>query len=114
MPPRLITGAILVFWLAMTGWLIQREVVPAMLAEASPSFMPNLTAEISAPIITWIILRDGDRIGSAHSRFAKDGRDFQFRATFNFNDKMETLQHAEIVDRVTDDGRPVALHYRFV
>ena len=41
-----LTAAIIIFWLGMTGWLIQREVVPMMIADAAPALHINLLDEV--------------------------------------------------------------------
>src|SRR6185295_10727758 len=64
MPSRLITGAIVLFWLGMTTWLIYREVVPMMRAGLSPSYLIDLTDEIGSPMVSWKITMNGKRIGS--------------------------------------------------
>jgi hypothetical protein len=79
MPSRLITGAILLFWLAMTAWLIEREVVPSMLAEISPTFQPDLTDEIGSSLVHWNVLRNGEMIGRADSKVvANNDRTYSF------------------------------------
>jgi hypothetical protein len=114
MPPRLITGAILAFWLGMTGWLLYSEVVPAMLAEVSPSYMPDFTEELSTPVVTWTIYRNGDQIGHANSRIAKVGSGFQLNSSFLFNDKVAPLELVESVDLVSDDLKLKGLRYKFI
>lgn len=114
MPPRLITGAILAFWLTMTGWLLYREVVPAMLAEVSPSYMPDFTEELSTPIVAWNIIYNGERAGSANSRITKVGQGFEFRTILNFNEKLPPFEQVDTMNRVTDDGKLLALDYKFV
>ena len=106
MPPRLVSGAIVAFWLVMTAWLIEREVVPMMLADASPSYMPNFTDEIGTPTILWFVERDGTRIGSATSRImAGKGHTFEFHSTFLFNEKVPLLRQVNSVDRLGEDGK---------
>jgi hypothetical protein len=112
MPPKIITAGILAFWLAMTGLLIHREVVPMMLAEASPNFQPDLTDEIGSPLVGWNIFRDGKRIGSGTSKVvAGDGGNFEFRSTFHF-DKLAIgpvhIRRMENLYRVTEDGKLLA------
>src|SRR4051794_40370304 len=117
MPSRFATAAIILFWLAMTGWLIEREVVPMMIAEDSPSYQVNLTDEIGSPIVNWTVLRDGKRIGSGTSSIhAHDDRTHEFRSNFNF-DGFEVLGFAvrrlESNYRVTGKGRLEALSAKF-
>jgi hypothetical protein len=87
MPPKLITAAIIAFWLAMTGLLIQREVVPMMIANASPNFQPDLTDEIGSPLVTWMVFKDNDRIGAGTSRVtANNDGTFELRSNFRFDE----------------------------
>ena len=110
MPSRLMTGAILAFWLGMTALLIQREVVPMMVADASPTYQLDLTDEIGAPLIGWRIKNDGKRAGSATSRIvAKEDRGYEFHSTFHFDKALSGLKQIESVDRINEDGKLQAL-----
>jgi hypothetical protein len=114
MPSRLMTGAILAFWLAMTALLIQREVVPMMVADASPTYQLDLTDEIGAPLIGWHIKRDGKRAGSATSRIiAKDDRSYEFQSTFHFDKAFLDVKQIESVDRINEDGKLQSLSVKF-
>src|SRR5438309_2170212 len=131
MPSRLITGAILAFLLAMTGWLIQREVVPMMLADAAPAYQIDLTEELE-----WTERNDGKRRGSIETRWsvdlngkrlqkaarsrvvANEDRTYEFRSFFLFEEdvlKIELLglkidsEEMENMYRVTQDGKLLAV-----
>ena len=118
MPPRLITGAILAFWLVMTGWLIEREVVPMMLADVSPSFQPDLTDEIGSPVIAWTVLKDGKRLGSANSRVqANDDRSVEFQSSYQFNQFTMGLVEIQQIDqryKISEEGKLLTLSAKFV
>ncbi len=118
MPSRLITAAILAFWLGMTGLLLQREVVPMMLAEVAPTFQIDLTDEIGSPLVGWTLLSDGKRVGSATSKInALDERRFEFLSTLRFDDDKKFvpgLKTIETMDRVSEDGKLQALSMRIV
>ena len=96
MPSRLITAAILAFWLTMTGWLIQREVVPTMLADVAPSFHIDLTEEIEwterndgkrGAFVRWTVDYNGARVGKAKSRVvANEDRSYELHCAFKFDD----------------------------
>ncbi|MFL5245803.1 MAG: hypothetical protein ACJ8FY_27330 [Gemmataceae bacterium] len=45
MPPRSITLAIIAFWLAMTGWVLYKEIWPRWQADNPPAFTIDLTDE---------------------------------------------------------------------
>lgn len=132
MPSRPITGVILAFWLAMTGWLIEREVVPMMLADAAPAYQIDLTEELE-----WTERNAGKRVGSvgdvrwsleldgkpnqkaARSRVvANEDRTYEFRSAFLFDLgmlKIEALgfkvdvQEMESSYLVTPDGKLLAV-----
>jgi hypothetical protein len=112
MPPRIITVGIIVFWLAMTALLIQREVVPMMLAEASPNFQPDLTDEIGSPLVGWTIFRDGERVGSGTSRVtANNDATFELRSAFHFDKFSVGLAHLRTMEnmyRVNPEGKLLA------
>jgi hypothetical protein len=113
MPPRIVVAAIIAFWLAMTGLLIHREVVPMMIADVSPSFTPDLTDEIGSPLVGWTVKRGDDRIGSGTSRvIANDDGKYEFRSTFHFDDLAVGPAHIRLMEnmyRVTEDGKLVAV-----
>jgi hypothetical protein len=114
MPPKLITAGIIAFWLAMTALLIQREVVPMMLADASPNFQPDLTDEIGSPLVTWMVFKDNDRIGAGTSRVtASNEGTFELRSNFHFeNEKLAfgpiVLRSMENMYRVDAQGKLLA------
>ena len=110
MPPRLVTGAILAFWLAMTAWLVQREVLPMMIAEASPSYTPDLTDEIGSPQVEWRIMSKGKRVGRATSQvIANDDRTYTFQSSYQFSQfvilGVVDMQNMQINYKVGDEGK---------
>jgi hypothetical protein len=117
MPPRLQTGAIILFWLAMTGWLLYREVVPMMLADISPSYTIDLTDEIGAKPVSWLISLNGSRIGLGVSvvRPAED-RTYEFKTTLRF-EKFEkagmVIKKFQSMYRVTEEGKLRAMSAKF-
>ena len=114
MPSRLMIAAILAFWLGMTGLLIQREVVPMMVADASPTYQLDLTDEIGAPLLGWHIKRDGKRVGSATSRIvAKEDRSYEFHSTFHFDQAFFQVKQIESVDRINEDFKLQGLSIKF-
>lgn len=118
MPHRLITCAIVAFWLAMTGWLVYREVLPMLLADEVPTAQIDFTDEISSPIVGWQVFRDGKRIGSATSKItACDDRGYEFRSIYNFESltiaNLVQIKRMENVYRVTEEGKLKALSAKF-
>lgn len=115
MPSRLITALILAFWLGMTALLLEREVVPMMLAEVAPTFQIDLTDEIGSPLVGWNMLADGKRAGSATSRIvALDDRRFEFRSAFHFDQFIPGLKTIESTDRVSEQGKLQAVALKVV
>ena len=117
MPSRLITAAILAFWLGMTGLLLQREVVPMMLAEVAPTFQIDLTDEIGSPLVAWTMFSEDKRVGSATSKInALEERRYEFRSTFHFDSSKDFhgFKTIESMDRVSEDGKLQALAMKIV
>lgn len=115
MPPRLFVGAILAFWLAMTGWLIQREVVPMMLADMSPSYQPDLTDELGSKLVAWTVLRGGKRAGSATSRVVPAGdRTFEIHSTFHFDHTFLNIRQLESMERIDEEKKLKAFSVKIV
>ncbi|MSU80301.1 MAG: hypothetical protein EXS16_19690 [Gemmataceae bacterium] len=114
MPPRPVTGVIIAFWLAMTGWLIQREVVPMLLADVSSVYTVDLTDQIQLSAAAfetpWVVLRDGKRVGMGKSKVIAhaDDNTYEFRSIFHF-DQLSIgplrVRSMENTYRVTDESR---------
>src|SRR5436190_9766300 len=90
MPHRLVTIGIIAFWLAMTGWLIQREIIPYLTAEDVPIAQIDFLDEISSPLVGWTVFKKKglaeERIGSATSRVVRnDDNTYDFRAHYHFD-----------------------------
>lgn len=121
MPPRLVTGAIIAFWLAMTGWLIQREVVPMLMADVSSAYEVDLTDQIqlgAAPVETpWTVYREGKRIGMGKSKVISHGNDntYEFRSVFHFDEfrvGIIKVRGMENTYHVTDDSKLIEVTSR--
>src|SRR5262245_58802762 len=71
MPPRQLTVAIVVGWLASSGWLFHRELWPNLRPGEPPPYTIDLADEAQRhdiPIaIRWAILRGGQPIGQLHT-----------------------------------------------
>lgn len=59
MPPRLVTLAILLFWLGMTVWLFQREILPRLAPGEPPRFWLHTLDDSSTPVppTRWTVTR---------------------------------------------------------
>jgi hypothetical protein len=64
MPPRLVTLAIVAFWLAMTGWLFYRECWPWLRATGPQPFTIDLADEVQTLPIGWNVFQYTSRPGS--------------------------------------------------
>ena len=55
MPPRSLTAVIIIFWLAMTAWLIQRDVWPRLAPGEPPPFAVHYADDLQAtsPPVRW-------------------------------------------------------------
>jgi hypothetical protein len=100
MPPRYITLAIVAFWLAATGWMAYREIVPIFRSGEPPPFTIDLTDEVSiadvvamdsqvsrfgAQTIPWTILLQGEKIGYALTQVHRhEDRTFELQAVLRF------------------------------
>jgi hypothetical protein len=124
MPPRFITAAIVIFWLGMTGWLIYREVVPTMIADAAPPFHIDLTEEIEwteknggkrGSFVRWNVDYNGKRVGKAYSRVvARPDRSYEFQSNFDFEERKFTVGPISVdkmqnMYRIAEDGKLAAL-----
>lgn len=86
MPPRLLCLGIWLFWLGGTTWLAVREVAPRWRSGEPPPYVIDLTDEVSAQAIAWLVLTKGERVGSGliHVHRLSD-RTFEYRGKFKFD-----------------------------
>jgi hypothetical protein len=79
---KILTAAITLFWVAMMAQLVQRELLPAYLAEREAARAPNyarLEALAAKPLVRQMgIYLAGKRIGQTVSRLAKVGDELRF------------------------------------
>lgn len=86
MPPRLVSLAIIVFWMTMTGWLLYREVWPQFRAGEPPPYSIDLTEEVGANMVSWSIYQKDEPVGVGYSQVARlPDRTFELRSQFRFN-----------------------------
>jgi hypothetical protein len=67
MPPRILTWTIVVFWLAMTGWMFEREVLPRLIPGGPAPFTVDLARE-TRDWVEWDVFFNGRTVGSAWTR----------------------------------------------
>lgn len=65
MPPRVVAGLIVAFWLGTTGYLVYREWWPWFNADTAPPFTVDLADEAAPQYALWSIWRDDQQIGTA-------------------------------------------------
>jgi hypothetical protein len=75
MPPRPLAAAIVVAWLAAIGWLAHDKWLPWLRPADEPAFLVELADEVAPEHASWLVYRQGKRIGSAETRLSprKDG-----------------------------------------
>jgi hypothetical protein len=100
MPPRFITWAILLTWLATCGWLFYREILPRFQTDGPPEFFqPNFSDEVRSSALRWVIFQDRKRIGTPAAARDKSGsgtsqfrrrkdRTFELSCEFDFNNQV--------------------------
>jgi hypothetical protein len=74
MPPRWLSGIIVAFWLATTGWLFWHDLLPRWLAGEPPLFHPDFVDEVqqkSANALTtnWIVERRDEKQSTPYPVF---------------------------------------------
>jgi hypothetical protein len=108
MLPRWLTGAIIVFWLGMTGWLAYQQYSLRQRAGEPPPFTIDLTDEVGANEISWNVMIDGKKQGQAYSsvKFRRKDHTFAFKSWLRANDIQlaKLLPKAESLYRVNDNG----------
>jgi hypothetical protein len=115
MPSRLMIAVILASWLAMTGLIIHHEVVPMMLADASPTYQPDLTDEIGAPYINWVVKKNGKRAGSANSRIVPGSdRSFELHESWRFDTAVIQSPPVEMRLRVNENRKLKAVYMKLM
>jgi len=117
MPPRWAVVAVAVGWLAALGWLAHDAWLPWLRPADEPAFVVEVADEVAPEHFAWTIYRNGQRAGSAETKFAprKDGR---FELTTRLRDlelgygKVARFKFPAfaITRFVTPDGELLSLH----
>ncbi len=90
MPPRLLTAAIIAFWLSTTGWLFYREVAPRLWPGAPPPFTIDLADEAQRDIsASWTIKQHDVRKGYCRTWifYHQEDDTFELKGEFKLWDK---------------------------
>ncbi|HKB03105.1 MAG TPA: hypothetical protein VKD90_12845 [Gemmataceae bacterium] len=75
MPPRLVVAAVVVGWLATVSWLASERWWSPDRPGQPPGLVVDLSDEVAPQQGSWLLFREGERVGSAETRLAprKDG-----------------------------------------
>src|SRR5579864_2082451 len=85
MPPRLLTLAIIVFWIGTTGWLFYHEVYPRLWPDAPPPFTVELIDEAQQNIsVRWSLFQKGSLKGYCVTKVAYHQEDDTFELDGDF------------------------------
>src|SRR5271166_5236391 len=84
MPARHHVLAIMLFWLATTAWMIQRDFLPRFRQGKAPPFSIDLAyeAQSKASYQTWTIYRGTEKLGVVHTwvAYSKDDDTFELHS----------------------------------
>jgi hypothetical protein len=86
MPSRWVCWLIIIVWLAVGFWFVQKEFLPRWLAvDDAPAFTFELSDEAAPKYVNWIIYRGKEQIGFLGSRqvFVPATRLFEVESRFN-------------------------------
>ncbi|HZU38236.1 MAG TPA: hypothetical protein VFA18_20095 [Gemmataceae bacterium] len=89
MPPRLLTGVIVAFWVVTTAWFVQREVVPRFQSSERPPFTIDLASEAEIPRsgIVWDVFWKGQTVGHAttYTKWVADQKNYEVENDIEFD-----------------------------
>jgi hypothetical protein len=86
MPSRPIVYAILGFWLAANGWLFYREIWPRLRPAEPPAYGIDLEEEAGGGAISWEVLHNKKRIGTAIAQVVFDApsKNYDLKCDYTF------------------------------
>lgn len=84
MPSRPAVALILVFWLAVAGYVARRELVPRFFASAPPAIDFVLVDELSSASTRWTMYQDDRQVGTVTSRTEYVPADDSFRFSTSY------------------------------
>lgn len=85
MPSRLGVGSIVLFWAAVTGYAVYRDVWPRLFGDAPPAIRIDLSDEATQAVpARWTVYRGDRKVGSLTTelRYLEDGGLFRFTSTY--------------------------------
>lgn len=103
---------ILLFWLAVAGWYVAREIAPHWGKEEAPPFHIDLTDEVGRPSIDWDVYSGGAKVGDLTTSIRRlDADRFELAARFRSN-QLKVLgveiRMGDLKYTVTPDGALLA------
>jgi hypothetical protein len=118
MPPRAVTAAVVVFWLATSGWYFYREFWPELQAGEAPPYTIDLVDETHQLPNYWDVLQGKKKVGKAQTQInyhkEDDSFDLYSKLDLNFEialpfNKLKTEVHSITTYRTTREGNLRAL-----
>jgi hypothetical protein len=112
MPPRWLTVAIVVCWLATAAWFFQHDLWPRLRPGQRPPYTLDLAHEVTGPNNPrhWDVFYKGKTIGNARTwvEYRREDDTFKLHSRFVFHDFIVAVLHVQFMEstyRVTRDGR---------
>jgi hypothetical protein len=111
MPPRWLTVAIVLCWLATAGWFFQHDLWPRLRPGQRPPYTLDLAQEVTTENNPrhWEVFYKGKTIGDARTWVKHDDDDtFKLKSRINFRQFTVAVLHLQLMDStycVTRDGR---------
>ena len=117
MPSRTLTLAVVVFWLGTSTWIFFREAYPWLRAGEPPPYVFDMSDEVGANVVNWMVLSRGEQVGTASSSISRlPGRIFQLKCEYTFlKDKLLPVELTKLssVVRLTAEGELRGLACQF-
>lgn len=108
MPPRVITVAVVLFWLATTGYFLERQIRPLLVRGEPPPVAIDLADEAAERKNLWDVFRNDKRVGKAETwiQYVRKEDQFELYSKFDLNDLAFNLAQLKVknVYRVTREG----------
>src|SRR5437764_13310552 len=106
MPSRLAVAGIVAFWIAVTGFVLYRDVWPRVFSSGPPPVSIELADEARQNVpARWTLYRNGQKVGSLTTQMKYLDAEDTFQFTYRYSDlKLEqgdiTLSAAEAASEV--------------
>ncbi len=114
MPPRFLILTIVAAWLACTGFLLHRDVVPKFITYDGPPFTINLEEEARFNEVGWEVNRNGQAWASARTsvKRRRDGTFDLHGIIYDFSKINQPVEGVQLIMaktryHIAEDGRPL-------